>query len=171
MGAAHQGGGGGFLARSELAVRWLLGIQCLLSGINWWYKILPFPNMFDPPGLPVKAEVVRAMLDSGWMFTAAKAVEVALGLSLLFNRYVPLMLVVSFPVIFLTFMLDANFLPALGGYWHGDAPFQHLAAKVLDMLYFGGACLAMQVFLMLSHFDRYRPMLIARAAPMDWSRP
>lgn len=162
---------GTFLAISTPTVRWLLGVQCLLSGINWWFKILPFPNMFDPPDMPVKAEIVRAMLNSGWMFTAAKVIEVALGISLLTSRFVPLMLVASFPVIFMTFMLDANFLPAFAGWLTGSAPFQPFAAKFLDMVYFGGACLVMQLYLMLCYFDCYRPMLAFKVTPADWSKP
>lgn len=108
-----------FLTLSVPAVRWLLGIQCLLVGLNWWFKILPFPNLFDPPGMPVKSAIIRVMIQSGWMFTAAKAVEVLLGLSLIFNRYVPLMLVVSFPVIFMTFILDALIGPTLLAWLQG----------------------------------------------------
>jgi len=171
MTAATADRTGLFLDRSTVAVRWLLGIQCLLSGLNWWFKVLPFPNMFDPPDMPVKAEIVRSMLDTGWMFTAAKAIEVALGLALLANRFVPLMLVVSFPVIFMTFTLDANFIPALFAWWNGTAPFDPFARKFLDMVYFGGACIVMQVFLMLMYFDVYRPMLSARTKTIDWSAP
>ena len=159
-----------FLTLSVPAVRWLLGIQCLLSGINWWFKILPFPNLFDPPGMPVKSAIVGVMIQSGWMFTAAKAVEVLLGLSLIFNRYVPLMLVVSFPVIFMTFILDALIGPAVMGWLHGTVPIQHVWAKLLDATFFGGAVIVMQGYLMLAYFDSYRPMLQARARPTDWER-
>ena len=157
-----------FLTLSVPTVRWLLGIQCLLSGLNWWFKILPFPNLFDPPGTPVKSAIVGVMIQSGWMFTAAKAVEVLLGLSLIFNRYVPLMLVVSFPVIFMTFILDALIGPTVMAWLHGAVPFQHLWAKLLDATFFGGAVIVMQGYLMLAYFDAYRPMLQARVKSTDW---
>lgn len=152
----------------ELAVpttRWLLGIQCLLSGLNWWYKILPFPNLFDPPGMPVKSAIVGAMIASGWMFTAAKAVEVALGLALLWNRYVPLMLVVAFPVLLMTFLLDAMIGPALLGWLQGTVAWPVLWAKLLDATYFGGAVIVMHLFLMLAYADAYKPLLASRRAP------
>jgi hypothetical protein len=154
-----------FIAASVPAVRWLLGIQCLLSGLNWWYKVLPFPNMFDPPGMPVKSEIVGVMIHSGWMFTAAKAIELALGLALLFNRFVPLMLVVAFPVLLMTFMLDALIGSTVMGWLGGNVPIQHLWAKLLDATFFGGAVIVMQVFLMLAYFDHYRPMLAFKARP------
>ena len=154
-----------FLAASVPAVRWLLGIQCLLSGLNWWFKVLPFPNLFDPPGMPVKSAIVGVMIQSGWMFTAAKAIEVLLGLSLVFNRFVPLMLVVSFPVIFMTFILDALIGPTVLAWLQGTAPIQHVGAKLLDATFFGGAVIVMQVYLMLTPFDAYRPLFAPKAAP------
>ena len=163
---AHQRG---FLDWSVRAVRWLLGVQCLMSGINWWVKILPFPNIFDPADMPVKAAIVRTMIDSGWMFTAAKMIEVALGLALLSNRFVPLMLLVSFPVIFMTFMLDAMIGPTLLAWFAGTASNQALWAKFLDLVYFGGACLVMQIYLIISYWNVYRPLLRAKATPVDWS--
>lgn len=154
-----------FVALTVPATRWLLGIQCLLSGINWWYKILPFPNLFDPPGMPVKSEIVGAMIQSGWMFTGAKAIEVALGIALLTNRFVPLMLAAAFPVLLMTFLLDALVGPALIGWLQGTVPFQHLWAKLLDLTFFGGAVIVMQLFLMVAYFDCYRPMLAFKAKP------
>lgn len=154
-----------FLAASVPTVRLLLGIQCLLSGLNWWYKVLPFPNLFDPPGMPVKSAIVGAMIQSGWMFTAAKTIEVLLGLALVLNRFVPLMLVASFPVIFMTFMLDALIGPTITAWWHGAVPIQNVWAKLLDATFFGGAVIVMQVYLMLMYFDAYRPMFHARATP------
>jgi hypothetical protein len=169
--AARPDRPGRFLTLSVPAVRWLLGVQCLLSGLNWWFKILPFPNLFDPPGMPVKSAIVGVMIQSGWMFTAAKAIEVLLGLSLLANRFVPLMLVVSFPVIFMTFILDALIGPTIMAWLAGSAPIQHLWAKLLDATFFGGAVIVMQVYLMLSYIDSYRPMLRPRAAPTNWEVP
>lgn len=165
MSSPHQDRLDRFFALSIPTVRWLLGVQCLLSGLNWWYKVLPFPNLFDPPGMPVKSPIVGAMIQSGWMFTAAKAVEVLLGLALVANRFVPLMLVVSFPVIFMTFMLDAMIGPTVLAWWHGTAPIQHVWAKLLDATFFGGAVIVMQVYLMLIYFDAYRPMLNSRVTP------
>lgn len=168
MSAATPDRLGRFLTLSVPAVRWLLGIQCLLSGLNWWFKILPFPNLFDPPGMPVKSAIVGVMIQSGWMFSMAKAVEILLGLALIFNRYVPLMLVVSFPVLFMTFILDALIGPTIMAWLQGAAPIQHVWAKLLDATFFGGAVIVMQGYLMLAYFDAYRPMLQARNRPTDW---
>jgi len=146
-----------------LWVRLLLGLQYLLGGINWWYKILPFPSITDPVASANKHAVLMAMIETGWMFQTAKLIELLTGLALLFNRFIPLMLVVSFPVALSTFILDAMIGPTLVGFLGGTTSFAVLWAKFLDLVYFGGCVLAMQGFLMIAYFDRYRPMLVARA--------
>ena len=149
-------------SRVIVAVHWLLGLQYLMSGLNWWLKILPFPNLFDPPSGPSKSAVVDAMVASGWMFTCAKSVEFLTALSLLSRRWVPLMLVVSFPVALMTFLMDARILPDLLGWLGGTVSGARLWAHILDMIFFGGCVLAMQGYLMLAYLDAYLPMLKQR---------
>lgn len=154
-------------------VRWLLGIQSLASGLNWWVKILPFPNIHEPVTGPVKHEILRVMVDSGWMFTTTKVIELLLGLALILNRQAVLMLVVAFPVMLMTFLLDffpfaRNIGPFLSGHLSGAA-FLH---SLLDMLYFGAGVFVMQAYLMSAFFDDYRALFAVRpgSAPAGWSR-
>jgi hypothetical protein len=149
--------------KSVLVVRWLLGIQYLLSGLNWWYKILPFPSLHDPAGMPMKQAVVGAMIATGWMFYLAKVVELTAGLSLLFNRYVPLMLVASMSVAVLTFLLDAMNYQPIVGWIAGTVSSRAAFACFLDMIFFGGAVLSMQIYLMIAYLHHYKPMLVAKA--------
>jgi uncharacterized membrane protein YphA (DoxX/SURF4 family) len=151
--------------RSVVLIRWLLGLQYLVDGLNFWYKMLPFPNIHDPSDAPMKAAVVGAMITTGWMFHLAKAIEVLTGLALLLNRFVPLALVVSACVAVSTFLLDAFIGHTLVDWWNGRVAFAVAWAAFLDMLYFGGALLLMQVYLMLSYLHVYRPMLAARVEP------
>lgn len=151
--------------RLILWVRLLLGVQYLLDGLNWYYKILPFPSMTDPLGAAAKHQVLVDMIASGWMFQMAKTIEVVMGISLLVNRFVPLFLVVSFPIALTTFFLDAMIGPQLVGFFAGTVSFAALWAKFLDLVFFGGCVLVMQVYLMLAYFDHYRAMLVARAEP------
>jgi hypothetical protein len=146
-----------------VAVRWLLGIQSLGSGINWWIKILPFPNMHEPLVGPVKHEILRTLIESGWMFSTAKVIEIILGLALIFNRHAVLALVLSFPVILMTFLLDlwpftANVVPFVSG----NLSFAALWASFLDMLFFGGGVFVMQAYLMSEYFDDYRSLFVVK---------
>lgn len=155
-----------------VAARWLLGIQSLGSGINWWVKILPFPNMHETIDGPVKHEILRTLIESGWMFTSAKVIEILLGLALIFNRHAVLMLVLAFPVMLMTFLLDLfPFLHNIPGFIAGDVSGAAMWASCLDMLYFGAGVFVMQAYLMTEYFSDYRQLFASRpgGTPAGWS--
>lgn len=150
---------------SVTATRLLLAVQYLMNGGNWWFKMLPFPNINDPTTGPTKHPVVFAMIDTGWMFQLAKATELLTGLALLFNVFVPVMLVVSMPVAVTTFLIDAFIFDYIVGWFAGTVTTHVVVAKVLDLIFFGGVVLAMQAYLMFAYLDCYKPMLVLRAKP------
>jgi hypothetical protein len=149
--------------RSLLIVRWLLGIHYVLNGLNWWYKMLPFPNVHDPANAPVKYAYVTALISSGWLFQLSKMIELSTGISLLLNQFVPLMLVVSMSVAVTAFLSDAFIWHFVTGWISGTVPFEVFWAKFLDLVFFGGTGLAMQAYLMIAYLHLYRPMLTRRA--------
>ena len=146
-----------------LTVRLLLGAQYFLSGLNWWVKILPFPSMSDPRTGPYKYEIARVMIETGWMFGLTKMVELATGLSLLFNVFAPLMLVMSMSVAVTTFLMDAFIWQYLSGWFLGTVTTELVVAKILDAIFFGGVVLAMQVYLMVAYLPYYKAMLVLKA--------
>lgn len=155
------------------AVRLLLGVQCVLSGLNWWVQILPFPNMHVELTGPAKHEILTAMIDSGWMFTSAKVIEIAVGLALLFNRYAILLLVIAFPILFMTFILDFTLLlKAIPQWIGGEMSGRNFFAAILDMLYFGAGVWLMQCYLMCEWFSDYRQLFAVKpgGAPAGWSK-
>jgi hypothetical protein len=153
-----------------VAVRWILGVQCLLSGLNWWFKILPFPNIAEPVVGPMKHQIVATMIETGWMFSAAKLIEIGIGVALLTDRFAVLMLVVAFPILLMTFVLDLiPFGAAIAGAVAGEVTNRNLWAAFLDMIFFGGAVFLMQVYLMLEYFDDYRRLFVVR--PGDATAP
>jgi hypothetical protein len=155
-----------------VAVRWLLGVQSLLSGLNWWVKILPFPNINEVIEGPIKHEILATMIESGWMFSSAKAIEVLLGLALILNRHAVLMLVVSFPVMLMTFLLDLfPFLGNVGKFAGGEVSGAVVWHSMLDMLYFGAGVFLMQAYLMSEYFAEYRSLFVARpdGVAAEWS--
>jgi uncharacterized membrane protein YphA (DoxX/SURF4 family) len=130
-----------------IMVRVLFGINFLLNGLNWWWKILPYPTVGDPPS-PGSPEFVQAMIDTGFLFDGIKVVEVIAGVALLMNRFVPLALVVAFPVTVAAWAVDIGLLG------------HSLRAQVM-----GWAILLMNSFLMLAYFDAYRPLFRPTAEP------
>jgi hypothetical protein len=144
-------------------IRWGLGLQMLLSGFNWWIKMFPFPNKFDPPGGFMKAEIVQSMIETGWMFDLAKIIEVATGFSLVFNLFVPLALVASIAVTISTFWLDVAFNgETIFAFFRGEASLAAMWRVLLDIIFWGGAVLLMQGFLMLGYLHYYLPMLVPK---------
>jgi len=143
-------------------VRILLGVQSLISGLNWWVKLLPFPNINEAVG-PTKHEILRVMVESGWMFTTTKALEVIVGLALLLNRHAVLALVLAFPIMLMTFLLDLfPLLRDLGPFLGGEVSGAALWARVLDMLFFGAGVFVMQAYLMSEWFGDYRSLFVVR---------
>ena len=112
-----------------------------------------------------KHEIAAAMIATGWMFDATKIIEIVTGLSLLFNRFVPLMLVVSFTVASAAFLLDAFILDELYGALTGTVPLGTAWAAIKDMVFFGGIVMIMQIYLMFAYLDCYKPMLAAKPTP------
>ena len=153
--------------KTAVLIRYLLGVQYVLSGFNWWVKVLPFPSLSDPPAPAYKHEIVGAMIHSGWMFGATKAIEFITGAALLANIFVPLMLVVSFPVAFITFILDALIFTSVSGWLMGTVTNEVMLAKVWDAYFLGGMLIVMQAYLMFAYLEHYRPMLAARGAPLS----
>ncbi len=128
-------------------VRLLFGLNFLLNGINWWWKILPYPTIGDPPGGP---PFIQAMIDTGFLFGGIKVVEVVTGAAILANRIVPFSLALAFPVTIAAWAVDVGLLG------------HSLRAQVM-----GWAVLSMNGFLLLAYVDTYRPMLSARAEPVS----
>src|SRR5262245_44713279 len=135
------------LARLTQAARLLLAFEYVLNGLNWWWKVLPYPSAADPP-LPQTPAFVQAMIDTGFMFSGTKAVEVVTGLMLLANLWVPLALVVAFPVTV--------------GIWSVDF---FLISSSLRAQLLGWSVLTLNSYLLFAYIGHFRPMLVARATP------
>jgi hypothetical protein len=152
--------------RMVLAGRLLLGLFYLISGLNWFFGYMPIlPSMHSPPDLDIKHQVMAEMIKTGWMFQFAKVSEVIVGLALLANRAVPFTLAFTVPVAFIIFMLDAMILGDFWGWITGSVSTQNLLASIFDMV-IGGLCvLLLHVWLMLCHFDSYKPMFVWKADP------
>jgi hypothetical protein len=135
-------------------VRLLMGTEFLVNGLNWWVKMVgPYPSLADFAHHAPPADFVGAMIQTGVLFHVVKAAELLAGVALLTNRFVPLMLVVVFPVTVPVFIVDVVLVHHLRGFIMGT-----------------GAML-MNTYLMLSYLNCYRSMLVARALPDAASAP
>jgi|HubBroStandDraft_1064217.scaffolds.fasta_scaffold122812_1 hypothetical protein len=131
------------------AARLLLGAEFFINGLNWWVKLItPYPSVSDGALLP-KGDLVGAMIDTGILFHLVKAAELAAGIALLGNWFVPLALVVVFPVTVNVFVVDV---------------FLHHRLRGFIM---GAGAMLINSFLMLAYLGHYKTMLVRRAAVDD----
>lgn len=85
--------GGNYWRGLVYAAQFFFGGWFLFHGLNHWFHFFP-----QPPGASsVSSEVIRSLIKSG-LFDWVKAVEVIAGVALLFNRFVPLAAIASFPI-------------------------------------------------------------------------
>jgi hypothetical protein len=121
------------------AVRCLMGVIYLVSGVNWWFKMItPYPSISD---------VVGALIGTGVLFHIVKATELLAGLALLTNRLVPMMLVVVLPVTIPIFIVDVFFIAHLRG------------------IIMGSGSLVLNLFMLLAYIGHYRGLLAIRSTP------
>ena len=133
--------------RLVTVVRVLLGVDYLVNGTNWWFKIItPYPSVSDFVTRPPPSDIVGALIATGFMFHIVKATELATGIALLTNRFVPLMLVVAFPVTLSVFLADVFLVARLRGF------------------VMGGGAIIMNTFLIFAYLSAYAPLLSARRA-------
>lgn len=125
-----------------MVLRLIFGLHFLFNGLNFFFHFLTIPA----PANPLATQFMKAMVDTGVIFTAVKSTEVVTGVLLLANRFVPLAVIAALPVSLNVFFVDVFLI----GTWFGG--------YVL-----GGGTLLLNVLLLLAYLKYYQPMLVARA--------
>lgn len=122
------------------AARILFGINFLINGLN------PFVGFYELPApTPEAGALAGALAASGYLFTVVKIVEIMVGVLLLANRFVPLALIVIFPISLNIFMFDTILEPA--------------AAPI------GIFVILLNVYLCFAYVEYYKPFLTPKAIP------
>jgi hypothetical protein len=138
------------LFRLTHSARVLFGLILFANGLNWWWKILPYPSIHDHANhaLPHTPPFVQAMLNTGFMFDFVRIIEVTAGAGLLMNCWTPFLLVFVFPLSL--------------GIWAVDV---FLIASSLRANVMGWAVFSLNGFLLVSYLDCYVPMLTRTVVP------
>lgn len=121
--------------------RVLLGLCFFVFGLNGFLSFIPPPTEPMPEGA---VKLGTAFMESGYLFHLIKGTEVAAGLLLLCNRFVPLALVVLAPVVLNIVAFHVWLLPSGTG-----------LSLVLA---------ALTLYLSWVYRQAYAPLLAARAA-------
>lgn len=121
--------------------RVVLGLLFFVFGLNYFLHFLPMPS--EPPP-EAAATFLGGLTAAGYVFPLIKAIEVAAGVALLSNRFVPLALTLLAPIIV------------------NIAAFHFLLAPSFGMPI---AILALELFLAWSYRAAFLPMLRALVVP------
>jgi len=79
---------------SVLIFRSLLGFIYLVFGLDYFFHFIPYqPLHTGKPGA-----LIAGLKGTGYIYPMMKTIQIAGGLSLLFNRYAPFFAVVLFPI-------------------------------------------------------------------------
>lgn len=93
--------------------RLTLGFVLLLFGANGLLNLYPLPET-----TPEATAFLTALWDSGYLMYVAKVIETAVGLCLLFNRFLPLAALILLPVSVNIMMVDVLLQPQ---FWYVGA--------------------------------------------------
>lgn len=118
------------------SAQFFFGGWFVFHGLNHWMHFFPQP----PGAASVSSDLIRALIASG-LFDWVKAVEVAAGFALLFNRFVPLAAIASFPISIVIGYLNIAV--------------EHDANSLF--VFFG--VLGLNLLILLGHLDRVLPLL------------
>ena len=130
-------------------IRFYLGGFNLVSGLNWFFLFWPQPKVTDMTG----NEFVVAAMDLN-LFTYAKIFEVIGGACLVFNRFVPLGLVLLMPVTMQIFLVNVP--------W---SPLPHVQLSVTRNL-------VMHLVLFAAYANYFYPLLKWKPTPQPiWRKP
>jgi hypothetical protein len=132
-------------SKAPTAARLFLGLVFTVFGLNGFFQFAPMPEMSAEAG-----SFLGALGATGYMFPLIKGTEVAAGVLLLSNRFVPLALALLAPVTVNILLFHTVLAPAL--------------AMPL-------ALIAAQLFLAYSYREVFRPMLQAKNAVATGGSP
>lgn len=122
---------------AEIIVRTLLGALLLFASIAVLFNLAPQPELTGNPKL-----FMEGVAASGYLMTLIKVTELLCGLAFVIGRFVPLATVVIAPI-------TLNIL-----FYHIFTDRSGLAVALFMV--------AANLFLAYRHWDKFRPMLIAR---------
>ena len=94
---------------TQLAAQYLLGLLFVVFGLNYFIGFMAMPPQPEPA-----LNFIKALGATGFIMPIVKVIEVAAGLMLLVNRFVPLALVLLAPIVIVIVL--HNVILSQGGY-------------------------------------------------------
>lgn len=133
------------------AMRLYLGGWMIMSGTSYWLTQLGLPTIFPQPvgNTPLSSQMLVTMIEVG-LFDVVKTCEIVGGLMLVFNRFVPLGLIIC--------------LPISGVVWYNAIILNHRFDRLFSPTYMGVMCFYMNILVMLAYVKYYAPLLVPKTS-------
>lgn len=125
------------MKKAELAIRVLLGLLYVFAAGMFFLNLTPQPELSGP-----LATFMSGLMASRYLFPLAKAVELLCGIALVTGFFVPLSVIVIFPISLNIFLIHA-----------------FLAPEGLGMASF---VLGATLFLVYAHWKSYTHLFVAK---------
>lgn len=132
------------------AGRLYLGGWMLISGTSYWLTQMGLQPIFPQPvgNSPLSSQMLVTMIEVG-LFDIVKTLEIVCGLMLIFNRFVPLGLVIA--------------LPISGVVWYNAIILNGRLDRLFSPTYMGVMCFYISIVLMFAYLRFYAPLLTWKA--------
>lgn len=129
--------------------RCMLGAWMIVNGVNHLLPMVGLPNIYPQPlgTLHLSNVMLVSMIETG-LFDYVKVAELLVGLCLVFNRFVPLALVIGLPLGLVVFYNSIAL---------------NLRFERIFSFYMAVWCTYMNVVLLLAYIKYYLPMLQYKA--------
>jgi hypothetical protein len=130
--------------------RLYLGGWMLASGTSYWLTQAGLPPIFPQPvgNTPLSSQMLVTMIEVG-LFDIVKTLEIVCGLMLVFNRMVPLGLVIALPISAVV--------------WYNAIILNGRTDRLFSPTYMGVMCTYISIALMFAYLRFYAPLLTWKA--------
>lgn len=130
-------------------MRLYLGAWMIMSGTSYWLTQFGLPTIFPQPvgNTPLSSQMLVTMIEVG-LFDVVKTCEIVGGLMLLFNRFVPLGLIICLPISAVV--------------WYNAIILNHRVDRLFNPTYMGVMCFYMNILVMLAYVKYYAPLLLPK---------
>jgi len=133
------------------AMRIYLGCWMIVTGTSYWLTEFGLPSIFPHlvRNTPLSSQLLVTLMEVG-LYDVVKTWEIIGGLMLVFNRFVPLGLIIC--------------LPISGVVWYNAIILNHRFDRLFSPTYMGVMCFYMNILVMLAYVKYYAPLLLPKTS-------
>ena len=132
------------------AMRIYLGCWMIVTGTSYWLTEFGLPSIFPHlvRNTPLSSQLLVTLMEVG-LYDVVKTWEIIGGLMLVFNRFVPLGLIICLPITFIV--------------WYNAIILNERYGHLFNPTHMGAMCFYMNILVMVGYARYYAPLVVTRA--------